>query len=349
MATFNEFQLQGDNLTSRETKKIWREIADTYDTARKEINKELTAVYAKFLTGVKPENYRTELIKINRLDALLKNTTDEYVKAANKAGRLQVNASRVSIVNNLYRQEYALNFGMGIDIFTAIPNDVVKIAVAGTEKAWEAITPKRKTALEKVWGSLTNYQPKYGTLQDVLVENRSRDVAKMKQIINQGLIQGKGLKSVASDINKTFGITINNAERIYRTETHRNRALGDWANWNQAQAEGLNVWREIVSTLDNRTRQQSAYVDGKIDKDGSGFLYPDENKYLTPGSTGVAKYDINDRERVIQIIPGLEGDEKRRGRDPVTGENEVFSYRNFDTWAKENDLKRNIYGELLTI
>jgi hypothetical protein len=67
---------------------------------------------------------------------------------------------------------------------------------------------------------------------------------------------------------------------------------------------------------------------------------------MYPGNSGVPAYDINDRETMVEIIgdeePGL-----RRGRNPVTGENETFSYKNFESWAKENGLKKNKYGELL--
>ena len=238
---------------------------------------------------------------------------------------------------------------MFADMFTAMSDDVVKIAIAGTPAAWADITPLSERKIEKVFGPLGDYQPKYGSLKDVLVENISKDQAKMKSIITQGLIQGRGVQEVSREIRDRFGIITRNAEKIFITENHRNRALGDWANYNQSLSLGLEVWREIVSTLDDRTRAQSGYVDGRIDKDGTGFIYPNGNKYKVPGSTGVAAYDIRDRERTIQVIPGMGGDEQRRGRDPVTGENEVFSYKNFDEWAKEKNLIRNRYGELLTI
>jgi hypothetical protein len=76
------------------------------------------------------------------------------------------------------------------------------------------------------------------------------------------------------------------------------------------------------------------------------FTYPNGVKAFTPGTTGIAKYDINDRETVIDIIDG-ESPKIRRGRNPITGENEVFSYKSFSSWAKENGLTKNKYGELL--
>ena len=349
MATFNEFGLAGDNLTKREARKIWLQIADTYAQAIKDLEDQVNVVYGKFLAGIKPEDYYNELLKRGRLEALLSNAQKSYSEAATKAGRLQINASRVSITNNYYRQQFALNFGVSADQFVPISDDIVRIAVAGTPKAWEEINARTRARLERTFGNLDNYQPKYGTLTEVLSNNRTRDIGRIRQAINQGIIQGQTGAQVGRNLRRILNTTQSAAERIWRTETHRNRSLGDWANWNQAVNNGIEVCREIVSVLDNRTRAQSADVDGDRDCDGRGFLYPDGNRYEVPGNTGVPAYDINDRERTIQVIPGEDGDTLRRGRNPATGENEVFSYVKFDQWAKEHNLRRNIYGELLPI
>jgi hypothetical protein len=37
----------------------------------------------------------------------------------------------------------------------------------------------------------------------------------------------------------------------------------------------------------------------------------------------------------------------RRGRNPKTGKNEVFSFKDFGEFAKDNGLKKNKYGQLL--
>jgi hypothetical protein len=349
MSTFNEFQLSGYNATKREAGKIWAQIAEEYKRALIEIEAQLDKVYSRLLTGVDPKDYYNVLLQFGRLDSLMDKTIKAYNEAAVKAGKLQINASRVSITNNYYRQQYAVNFALSADTFTAMSDDVVKISVAGTPKAWADINARTQAKIERTFGSLNAYQPKYGTLADVLSKNRNDDIAKIRSAINQGMIQGKSASQVARDLKRIFDTTTSNAERIFRTENHRNRALGDWANFNQAQAEGLDLWREIVSTLDDRTRAQSAAVDGRLDKDGTGFRYPDGNKYLVPGSTGVPRYDINDRERTIEVIPGVDGDKLRRGRNPITGENEVFSYRDFPQWTREHNLRRNRYGELLPV
>jgi hypothetical protein len=73
---------------------------------------------------------------------------------------------------------------------------------------------------------------------------------------------------------------------------------------------------------------------------------------MTPGTTGNPSYDINDREGVGDLVNGEEPS-IRRGRNPVknpkTGkyETEVFSYKTFDQWAKDNNLTKNKYGQII--
>jgi len=347
--TFEQFAEKGYSLTAAETRKLWKEIAAEYYAAQQSITRKLEATYTKLLSGVAPENYYNELLKYGRYDKLLQSITVEYDKAAKAAGVKQIASSKVSIANNFYRQQYVAVFGAGLDFFTVLPAEVIEISVYGSRKVWDSIPGRRKGSLEKLWGALINYQPKYGSLTDILTENRAKDIAKIKSIVTQGLINGSRVKDVAKDINKTFGISVSNAERIYRTESGRCRAMGDYANYQQLVNSGIDMWRKIISVLDNRTRPQSAEVDGEIDKDGTGFLYPNGQKYITPRNTGVAAYDINDREKVVTFPAGIDPVERRRGRDPVTGETSVFDYKTFKEWAKENGLKRNIYGQLLPV
>jgi len=99
--------------------------------------------------------------------------------------------------------------------------------------------------------------------------------------------------------------------------------------------------------IGDRTRPQSAQVDGRMENDDGFFKYPGGALVKIPGNSGVPGWDINDRESVINIIDGVPPT-TRRARDPVTGETDIISFRSFDEWAKENGLTRNRYGQLLS-
>lgn len=343
--TFEQMQIAGDQLTQLDVAKYSREIALEYRRAYTAIKADLTKFYAK-LAGLPPEEWTRYVYQRDRLKGLLANVTAEYNKSALKAGKIQIGVSKTSIANNYYRQQFAVDYAAGLSAFTVLPASVIEVSVLGTPKVWADITKKAQEKIESTFGAVNQYQPKYGTLTQVLTDNATKDIAKIKSAVTQGIIKGDGVQAVSKNLRKVFETTASNAERIFRTENHRNRANGDWANYQAITSEGVEIWREIISVLDDRTRPQSAQVDGRIDKDGSGFLYPDGNKYIVPGSTGVPAYDINDRERVIDIIPNVDkGD--RIGRDPETGKNEIMSYHNFETWAKGKGLTKNRYGQLL--
>ena len=93
----------------------------------------------------------------------------------------------------------------------------------------------------------------------------------------------------------------------------------------------------LCSAIHMRTRQQSASMDGQLADVNDEFHYPNGAVSKFPGGSGVAAYDINERCNTISIIPG-QSPLLRRGKNPVTGETEVMSYKDFPEWADENDL-----------
>ena len=64
------------------------------------------------------------------------------------------------------------------------------------------------------------------------------------------------------------------------------------------------------------------------------------------GNPGVAAYDINERGRSIDIVPGTKPGQ-RTGRDPATGHPAEATFKNFDDWMKKNDLKYNKSGRIV--
>ena len=108
---------------------------------------------------------------------------------------------------------------------------------------------------------------------------------------------------------------------------------------------GINIVRMWDASLDGRTRPAHASADGQKVAVDKPFLVGGERLMYPGDSSGSAGNIIHCRCSTLDLVDGVEP-EARRGRDPVTGDTSVFSYRNFDTWAKENGLKKNDYGML---
>ncbi len=338
--TFDEMQESIYTLTDKQVKAIAVQMADDYATAMRSIDAKLKKLYLEILSGVHPDRYYAVAVKYNRLKKLLVSVQSDYIKAARASGQKTIAASELALSNVYYRTQYALSWGEdAFSVFVPINQKIVEASVYGIPQAWDK--------LEKTYGSQLDYLPKSGTLIEELIDKRNpATLSALQSDIRQGLIQGRGYRNTARDVRKTLETDLNKALTIVRTESHRVSSVGNLAMTSAAREEGLDVRRTIVSTLDNRTRPQSVRVDDKQENDEGYFVYPEGELVRVPGNSGKAGWDINDREVVVNRIPGMEPT-TRRARDPVTGKSDIISWQSFETWAKSNGLKKNKYGQLL--
>jgi AraC-like DNA-binding protein len=336
--TLRELQDQGYNITRREYMALHGRVTQELKTALDESRRKLRKLYDK-LDSVKPEDYYVTAVKFNRLTRLQDDLIRAYNAAARRSGTVIQNAAEVAISNAYYRQQFAMVLGTSVldnvdMVFTVLPSEVIEASVYGTA-----------TKIRERFGKASDYIPQSGTfLERVLDRNRQADVDKIRTAVTQALTLGEGYQKAARRVKDILDTTATNAERIIRTEGHRNQVAGQYAMTQEARAQGVEVTRRIESVLDDRTRPQSVQVDGRYENDEGYFEYPGGALVKMPGNSGVAGWDINDREAVIDIIEGVEPT-VRRARDPVTGETEIISYRSFNEWAAGNGLRKNRYGQ----
>jgi len=340
--TLSELQDQGYDITRKEYMALQSRVNKELKTALDKARSELRKLYDK-LDGVKPEDYYVTAVKFDRLTKLQNSLIKEYNRAARASGTVMENASKVAINNAFYRQQFAAVLGTSVlddvnIVFTTLPTEVIEASVYGTA-----------AKIKEAYGTASDYIPKSGTfLEAVLDKNRQADVDKIRTAVTQALTQGEGYQKASGRIKKILDTTATNAQRIMRTEGHRNQMSGQYAMTQNAKSQGVEMRRQIVSVLDDRTRPQSAQVDGLMENDDGFFEYPGQLVKM-PGNSGVPGWDINDRESVINIIDGVPPT-TRRARipsGPNKGETDIISFRSFDEWAKENGLTRNRYGQLL--
>ncbi len=190
---------------------------------------------------------------------------------------------------------------------------------------------------------------------------RSLNIQQLYTTIVSGVEQGSSLQRINRELDINLGYRDSSGKwikdkklrkgqqyktrRILRTEIGRirsNAQVDQWIN----QQDIVESKLELVATLDDRTRQQSASMDGNYANKNGEFLYP--TGWARPHQTGVARYDINDRETTVAVDPEYLPSQ-RIARDPKTGKNKIIPYQNATEWAKSQNppLKRNKYGELL--
>ena len=352
--TWKNFQEDAYNLTKTDIRQLTNRVLQNYRDAIKYIDGLLRESYARFLTGISPENYYNEMIKRDRLENLLSQMKREYSKYSLKSERDISNLLSVSFSNTYYRKIFAANWLTEKNVFGLLPSALNELTVLGTNEAWRNI---RKDLRDR-FGTLSNYMPQQGTLSKLLKNNRIKELGQIQSAITQRFINGSSYTQTINQIKDAIGREFkdgnvtkytgakSNALRIIRTEGNRVMNSAGYAADKNLEANGIDTKRRLVAVLDNKTRAQSATMDGQTVGVDEPFRYPNGVKAMFPGTTGVAKYDINDRETVITIIEGMEPG-LRIGRNPVTGENEYFSYKDFDTWAEEKGLSKNFYGEYI--
>lgn len=98
------------------------------------------------------------------------------------------------------------------------------------------------------------------------------------QEISRGIASGLPYSDIARNINNVSGSGISNAKRIARTEGHRIQQTSSRDAQYTAKKKGCDVVKQWDSTLDGRTRDSHARVDGEIreldEKFSNGLMFP---------------------------------------------------------------------------
>ena len=342
---YQNFVNEGYLLTEREREAIESAIVKQYDTALKNIQDKMGAMIAKAREdGVSPKDQYNWAIQYNRLDNLKAQIYDEYKKLGRTVERLQIEAFDLSFSNQYYRTAYQLDWSNPLTFSPLDPN-LVRYAMTGELEAWKAI----KTAI----GAVSNYTPVAGTLKALIAANQDRALNAIWAQVNAGLINGEGITAIAKRLRTIIGGVYNGqvdgdlykALRIAHTEGHRAQNMAELARSYEAREQGLEVEKMWDATLDSAVRPEHARLDGKrVPIDGKWNMAGYEVSH--PGDPSLPpSLSINCRCHSVTVTKEYEP-KARRGRDPVTGQNQVFDYKTFEQWAKEKGLKRNKYGKL---
>lgn len=344
--TFEELTLQAQLLTQEEVDALSADVVRIYQRAQREAAQELQTVYAERLSGVEPENYLNELAKRDRLGKLVKKEQHIYREAEREARPIIKAAAALAISNTYYRSVFALSYIQ--PFFTPLPQPVIQASVFSKIGAITDLSARQRERIVDIYGDLRKYYPKSGTeLNKILSGKLSQYTDDVERVIRASVLNGDSYEKSARALSRVLEIDKNRAMKIIRTESHRNIMQGMYASTKAAQDAGLDAKRQIQAVRDNRTRPQSVAVDGQIENADGTFTYPGGVLVTVPGNSGVAGWDINDRERVILSVDGVDP-ELMRARDPATGETDIMSYKSFSDWAKDNGLTKNKYGQLVT-
>jgi len=287
-----------DKILKRKEKALEKKLAKAYAESLKDIRHKIADLNAKH------DLTMNEMYKYNRLKTLQNDVENELVKMANKNNTTIYEMLGETYEESFYRTGFILETEVQANLRFAKLNPVV------VKKAIE--NPLSDLALQR---------------------SRVNVIISVNQAIAQGLITGEGYLKISKRLNKVMEGNLNNTLRIARTETHRVQQQSRLESIEHVAEQGVIMKKRWQSTLDNRTRDTHADMDGQEVNMDEMFESPSGASAEAPGQFGVSEEDINCRCSFYSVIAGFEPEFRR-----VRGEG-VVPYTTYNEW-KESRIDR---------
>ena len=134
----------------------------------------------------------------------------------------------------------------------------------------------------------------------------STNATAVQKVIEQGLIEGLAIDSIASNLSVAFAFSTAKATMIARTEATRAANMAAQKAYSQAQADGIRVRKQWLSSRDSKVRDNEyanhRWLDGQIVDANEYFVNELGFQALSPGDFGIPSEDINCRCTIIPIV-----------------------------------------------
>ena len=131
---------------------------------------------------------------------------------------------------------------------------------------------------ERVLLAMTKETKLTSGLYDTLGYNKKLLAKAVNQEISRGIATALSYNEIARNINKKYWIGINKSQTIARTEGHRVSQIATYEAQKGAKAAGCSIVKQWDATMDSRTRDSHAKVDGEIreieEKFSNGLMFP---------------------------------------------------------------------------
>lgn len=164
------------------------------------------------------------------------------------------------------------------------------------------------------------------------VVNGKKDKAwnrkKIANAVTEGVIQGESIPEIAQRIaRETSSQNMKAMRRYARTAMTSAQNAGRMEAMHEAQEMGIKVKKKWMATLDNRTRDTHADLDGQVVDVDEPFITSAGNKIMYPGDPSADASEVyNCRCTMVYVYPEYPTENALR-RDNITGERiEDMSY-----------------------
>lgn len=168
-------------------------------------------------------------------------------------------------------------------------------------------------------------------LKDFIKKIGSDTYEKLKVILGTNMATGASLQNASKQIKDLLGVSYRKALTISRTEGLRASSKAQLEVTEQAIDKGLDIQKRWMSTLDMKTRESHAHLDGQLaDKDG--YFHSGIFQAQAPRMFGVGHLDINCRCTYVEEIEGMSEPLEKR-MDNTT--KQLIDNMDYTTWYEK--------------
>lgn len=164
------------------------------------------------------------------------------------------------------------------------------------------------------------------------------DAKQLKKVItgqvSRGISTGSSWQEVSRNIRNSSGVSYNNAVRIARTEGHRIQQESALDACTKAKESGADVVKQWDSTMDSRTRESHARLDGQIRELDEDFEI-DGKKASAPGHFGDPSEDCNCRCCILQRARWALDEEELQALQERAAHFGIDKAKNFEEYKKK--------------
>lgn len=167
------------------------------------------------------------------------------------------------------------------------------------------------------------------TLPDRLkYKNKQKLEKAIRETLIQSAVKGSSYGELARDLTKELEIDYKKALTIMRTEGGRLASIGNLDGIEEVEELGIDIDKQWLATLDTRTRDAHAELDGQI-ADEEGYFEINGYQAEGPHLFGVPELDINCRCDVISVVNGIKPDYRRDGISKS-----VIEFQDYNSWLE---------------
>ena len=308
--------------TDKRLKELEKRIAEAYKTAEKEITAKMQAYLDRFAKqdAVMLAKYKNgDITKAEltewRTNHFMMGKNWQAVKESIAGDILKTDAISAGIVNNAL-----------IDVYTQNANYAYYELEQGTGTGL-SFNLYDRNAVENLLKDNPDFMPHYEPKTPIVERwNKQHITSEMLQ----GIMQGESIPKIANRMATVVGMEKNSAIRNARTYTTSVENKAKMDRYEEAEEMGIDLEKEWMATLDERTRESHRELDGeRVANDepfSNGLMYPAD-----PSGDPAEVYNCRCR-----IVPRIKGRQYDR-----SGRYSKLEDKTYEEWkkGKEKELK----------